>query len=87
MVGINPNVKVTLVISDWDQHWWNEVGSLNQILNNRIKLVIGKRVSRKDYRSENGPSASYTISQKSLMKLKIELSRELAISLVDGAIP
>ena len=75
MVGINPKVKVTLIMSDWDQHWWNEIGSLNHILDNRIKLVLGKRVSRKDYRSENGPSASYTVSQKSLMKLRAELSR------------
>jgi hypothetical protein len=75
MIGINPKVKVILIMSDWDQHWWNEVGSLNQILDNRIKLVLGKRVSRKDYRSENGPSASYTLSQKSLIKLRTELSR------------
>jgi hypothetical protein len=75
MIGINPKVKVILIMSDWDQHWWNEIGSLNQILDNRIKLVLGKRVSRKDYRSENGPSASYTVSQKSLMKLRAELSR------------
>ncbi len=75
MVGINSKVKVTLIMSDWDQHWWNEIGSLNHILDNRIKLVLGKRVSRKDYRSENGPSASYTVSQKSLMKLRAELSR------------
>ena len=75
MVGINPKVKITLIMSDWDQHWWNEVGSLNQILDNRIKFVLGKRLSRKDYRSENGPSASYTVSQKSLMKLRTELYR------------
>ena len=75
MIGINPKVKVILIMSDWDQHWWNEIGSLNQILDNRIKLVLGKRVSRKDYRSENGPSASYTVSQNSLIKLRTELSR------------
>lgn len=77
LAGINPATKIIVVMSDWDQHWWNEIGSLNKNLLHPIKVVLGKRINQNDYKSENAPHGEYRLSSKALSKLGKILEKQL----------
>jgi hypothetical protein len=67
---------VTLILSDWDQQSWH-LGILNTILENPIKFVLGERINKEDYKSENAPHAPFKISKKALSALDLYLSKQL----------
>jgi capsular polysaccharide biosynthesis protein len=77
LAGLNPTTKIIVVLSDWDQHWWNEIGSLNKNLLYPIMVLLGKRINIDDYKSENAPHGEYQLSSKSLYKLRNYLERQL----------
>lgn len=77
LAGLNPKTKIIVVMSDWDQHWWNEIGSLNKNLESPIRVLLGSRNSFDDYRSENGPHADYHLSLKALKRVSLILENQL----------
>lgn len=75
--GINPKCQIILLLSDWDQHWWNEIGSLNTLREVPMKVILGKRNSLDDFQSENAPHVDYGFSSSALVALEKQIEIDL----------
>jgi hypothetical protein len=74
LAALNKKCRVILIISDWDQQSWH-IGILNNILENPLKFILGERIIKYDYKSENAPHAPYRLSKRALSELDLYLSR------------
>jgi hypothetical protein len=66
---INPKCRIILLNSDWKFHMYPALSSLNNLRETEFELLIGKRSSYKDHRTENGAHASWVLSKKNFLKL------------------
>jgi hypothetical protein len=66
---INPKCRIILLNSDWKFHMYPSISCLNDLRDIEIELLIGKRKSTKDYKTENGAHASWYLTDKKLKKL------------------
>ena len=66
---INPKCKIILLNSDWKFHMYPALSCLNSLRETELELLIGKRKSTKDYKTENGAHATWMMSKKNFLKL------------------
>ena len=66
---INPKCKIILLNSDWKFHMYPALSCLNSLRETEFELLIGKRKSTKDYKTENGAHATWMMSKKNFLKL------------------
>ncbi len=63
LTGLNANSRIVVIMSDWDQHFWNQIGLLNELRRTPIEVVLGQRSDLSDFRSENAPHREYSLSK------------------------
>jgi hypothetical protein len=66
---INPKCRIILLNSDWKFHMYPSISCLNDLRDVDIELLIGKRESTKDYKTENGTHTSWYLTDKKFEKL------------------
>ena len=66
---INPKCKIILLNSDWKFHMYPAISCLNSLREYEFELLIGKRRSTKDYKTENGAHADWMMSKSGFLKL------------------
>jgi len=66
---INPKCRIILLNSDWKFHMYPSISCLNDLRDVEIELLIGKRKSAKDYKTENGAHSSWYLKDKKFKTL------------------